>query len=144
GAVRMLQECAFQFDVVDTQSDFAKYRLLILPDQIPVDPLFADKLSIYMENGGKAIFTCKSGLTPDEASFALDIGVTKREEQPVDVYGEDVVGKIYDRGDYCQYILPGDVIGKDLPKDYHVMYARGVDVDAKEGANVLVNAYASV
>ena len=97
-----------------------------------------------MENGGKAIFTCKSGLTPDEASFALDIGVTKREEQPVDVYGEDVVGKIYDRGDYCQYILPGDVIGKDLPKDYHVMYARGVDVDAKEGANVLVNAYASV
>ena len=97
GAVRMLQECAFQFDVVDTQSDFAKYRLRILPDQIPVDPLFADKLSIYMENGGKAIFTCKSGLTPDEASFALDIGVTKREEQPVDVYGEDVVGKIYDR-----------------------------------------------
>lgn len=144
GAVRMLQECAFQFDVVDTQSDFAKYKLLILPDQIPVDTLLADKLSIYLENGGKVIFTCKSGLTPDEASFALDIGVTKRAEQPVDVYGEDVVGKIYDRGDYCQYILPGDVIGKDLPKDYHVMYARGVDVDAKEGANVLVNAYASV
>lgn len=144
GAVRMLQECAFQFDVVDTQSEFAKYRLLILPDEIPVDQAFAEKLKTYMENGGKVICTCKSGLKPDGSSFALDLGITKSEEQPVDVYGKDVTGKVYDRGDYCQYILPGDRIGRELPKDYHVMYTRGVNIEAAADADVLVNAYASV
>lgn len=37
GAVRMLQEGAMQFDILDSFSDFSKYRLLILPDEIPVN-----------------------------------------------------------------------------------------------------------
>lgn len=37
GAVRMLQELRLQFDVVDAERDLSRYRLVILPDVIPVD-----------------------------------------------------------------------------------------------------------
>jgi len=40
----MLQELRYQFDVLDSQSDFSPYRLLILPDRIPVSPSLAAKL----------------------------------------------------------------------------------------------------
>src|SRR5690606_20200566 len=36
GAIRMLEEGAHQFDVVDAQAEFGRYKLLILPDTIPV------------------------------------------------------------------------------------------------------------
>lgn len=97
-----------------------------------------------MQDGGCVLCSCKSGLTPDEKEFAIDLGVVKEEQQPTDLYGSSVVGKIYDRGDYCQYLMPGNVIGKSLPKDYHVMYSRGLAVKERNGAEVLVNAYASV
>lgn len=144
GAVRMLQECSLQFDVIDTESKFDHYQLLILPDEIPVDKLFAERLSVYMKGGGKLIFSCKSGLQPNGCEFALDIGIDKKAEQPTDIYGEDVVGKPYERGNYGQYILPGDTVGRSLPKEYHVMYFRGLDIQVKQNTEVLVNAYASV
>ncbi len=143
GAVRMLQESAFQFDVVDSYSDYGKYKLLILPDEIPVEGRLAERLTEYINSGGKIICTCKSGLLADESGFALDIGVRKLEEQPRDVYGHEVVNVIKDRGDYCQYILTGEEIGRDLPKTYHVMYIRGLNVAAEEGAQVLADAYSS-
>ena len=48
GVVRILQESAYQFDVIDSYSEFEKYRLLILPDEIPVDQRLADKLETYI------------------------------------------------------------------------------------------------
>lgn len=144
GAVRILQECGYQFNVIDTKENFEKYRLLILPDEIPVDPQFADKLAEYIKNDGSLLCTCKSGLKPDSSDFAIDMGVEKSKEQPTDLYGKEVAGRIYDRGDYCQYILPGSVIGGQLPKDYHVMYSRGLNVETADGAEVLLESYASV
>lgn len=143
GAVRMLQECGYQFDVLDSQSDYNKYRLLILPDEIPVGEELAQKLTAYKSAGGSIIFSCKSGLKPDESDFALDIGVRKEQEQPQDVYGRSVVGLVKDRGDYCQYILPNNQIGKTLPDAYHVMYTRGLNISSKESGTVLMNAYSS-
>ena len=144
GAVRMLQESALQFDVVDSHSDYGKYRLLILPDEIPVEKRLADKLEAYMQAGGKVLLTCKSGLLPDESQFALNIGAVKKEQQPEDVWGQETVGVIREKGDYCQYILPGDKIGKELPRTYHVMYSRGLDVTGTKEAEILADAYGSV
>lgn len=144
GVVRILQESAYQFDVIDSYSEFGKYRLLILPDEIPVEQRLADKLEVYIKKGGKVIFSSKSGLKPDESGFALDFGVIKEKEQPKDVYGQEVVNVVKDRGDYCQYVLPTDVIGKTLPKTYHVMYTRGLYVTASEDAEILMNAYSTV
>ncbi len=143
GAVRILQESALQFDVLDSYSEFEKYRLIILPDEIPVDQRLADKLDTYMKNGGKVIFTSKSGLKPDGSDFALDIGVKKAEDQPKDIYGNEVVNVVKDKGDYCQYVFPGEEIGKNLHKTYYVMYTRGLNVTAKDDGSVLMNAYSS-
>ena len=49
----MLMELGYQFDFIDSTLDFDKYRLLILPDVIPVDEELRDKLSTYLKKGGK-------------------------------------------------------------------------------------------
>ena len=145
GAIRMLQESSYQFDVLDTYSDFENYRLIILPDVIPVSPRLNEKLVKYTEKGGKVICTFESGLNEEKTQFALDnIGVTKREEQGKDLYGRLVAGQIYDRGNYCEYLIPKGDIGAGLPETEHVMYTRGLAVDAEPESEVLVDVIASV
>lgn len=144
GVVRILQESAYQFDVIDSYSDFEKYRLLILPDEIPVASELADKLVSYIQRGGKVILSSKSGLTPDGSNFAFDSGVKKCADQPKDVWGQEVVNEIKPRGDYCQYVVPTEKIGKTLPKTYHVMYTRGLNVEPGKDAEVLMYAYNTV
>jgi hypothetical protein len=72
GAVRVLLEGQFTFDVLDLQSDFANYRLLILPDAIPVNNALRDKISVYAAGGGRVLMTGKSGVGPD--GFVFDLG----------------------------------------------------------------------
>ena len=52
GAVRMLQEMHAQFDIISSDRDLAQYRLLILPDGIPVDAALAARLEAYLDAGG--------------------------------------------------------------------------------------------
>ncbi|WP_199728634.1 beta-galactosidase trimerization domain-containing protein [Cohnella faecalis] len=49
GVCRLLQESGHQFDFIDSEADFSKYRLLILPDVIPVSDAFAQRLKQYLE-----------------------------------------------------------------------------------------------
>ncbi len=74
GAAQMLQEMQLPFDVIDPSTAFENYRLLILPDDIPVDDGLAARYNAYLKQGGKLILTGKSGLNPD-GSFALDAGI---------------------------------------------------------------------
>ena len=65
-----------QFDIIDSQCDFAKYQLLVLPDTIPVDPVLEAKLSAFVAGGGKIIATYHSGLEPLGTGFGLkELGV---------------------------------------------------------------------
>jgi hypothetical protein len=73
GAVRVLLEGQFTFDVLDRDSDFAPYRLVILPDAVPVDAALSAALEAYLAQGGRLLLTGQSGLASD-GSFALDIG----------------------------------------------------------------------
>lgn len=75
GAVRVLLEGQFTFDVLDLDSDFAAYRLLILPDTIRVNDGLRDRIKAYVAGGGHVLLTGKSGLRPD-GGFAFDIGAT--------------------------------------------------------------------
>jgi len=43
------------------------------------------------------------------------------------------------RGDYAEYVLPTGAIGHGLPETEHVMYIRGLDVEAEPGAEVLAS-----
>ena len=74
GAVRMLLEGKVLFDVIDTQEDFNKYKVVILPDRVRIDGNLKDKLDSYFQSGGKVLATGESGLNEEGNCFALDIG----------------------------------------------------------------------
>ena len=53
GATRILQEGGHQFDFIDSKSPLSKYKVVILPDTIPVSKALAAKLSKFVASGGK-------------------------------------------------------------------------------------------
>lgn len=115
GTVRMLQELSYQFDIIDSQIDFANYKLIILPDVINYSHDLQQKLQTYTNNGGKVIGTYES--------------LIDRNSKEVDFYGNVYVGESkYDR----EFVLPNDVIGKKLPKEEHVMYLKGLEIKSVE------------
>lgn len=69
GAVKLMTALNLQFNVVDSTEDFSKYRLLVLPDDIPVDAALEDKLNRYLNQGGKLIASHRAGLRKDSSGF---------------------------------------------------------------------------
>lgn len=115
GAVRMLQELSYQFDIIDSHMDFDKYKLIILPDVINYSPGLEQKLNNYANNGGKVIGTYESLIVKNNKERNL--------------YGNVYVGDSkYDR----EFVLPNDIIGKDLYKEEYVMYLKGVEIKSVE------------
>ncbi len=140
GATRMLEEAAQQFDIVDAATDLTPYRVVILPDLIPVDGALAAKLDAYLAQGGKLIATFESGLDPDQAAFGLAaLGVAVAGEGPRDASGRLARGRVYAETDFVEYLLPHAAIGRSLPPTEHVMYIRGMDVRALPGSEVLAD-----
>lgn len=74
GATRVLLEGRFLFDVVDGESDFKPYRVVVLPDAIRLNPALAAKLKAYVAGGGKVLATGTSGLAADRDELLLDFG----------------------------------------------------------------------
>ena len=138
GAVRMLQEGGHQFDIVDSESDFSPYRVLILPDAVLLDGALARKVTAFLEGGGKVIASFESGLAPDLADFALPAwGVRKSGDGAVDGRGQLVRGRHYDKGDYVDYVRAEGTLARGLRDTEYVIYMRGLEVEANEGAEVM-------
>ncbi|OHB58779.1 MAG: hypothetical protein A2Y12_00050 [Planctomycetes bacterium GWF2_42_9] len=74
GAARILLEGHFLFDVIDTQMDFSKYKVLVLPDNISINDILKSKLDKYLSKGGKIFLTGTSGISTDGKTFMFDIG----------------------------------------------------------------------
>lgn len=74
GACRMLLEGKYLYDVLDTECDFSKYKLLILADNIKVTGSLLEKLKAFVANGGKLLCSGESG-TDENGNFAFDFGV---------------------------------------------------------------------
>ncbi|WP_099352547.1 alpha-amylase family protein [Fredinandcohnia onubensis] len=123
GITRMLEEGGHQFDIIDSQSDLEKYKVLVLPDTIPVNEQLENKLEHYLENGGKLIASYQSGLQPDHKKFALSS------------LGVELVGEAPFSPDF---LVPRGTLGKGLPETEHVMYQKGLQVRVLEGTEVLV------
>lgn len=121
GAVRMLQELRVQFDIVDTEAEWMRYRLLILPDDIPLTPRLEARLDAFIASGGGVIASHKAGIGDHDGDFASVLGIKKIGDAP---FSPD-------------FIVPGDEIGAGLPKNPHVMYQRGMEVEPVVGAEVL-------
>ncbi|SCM76801.1 conserved hypothetical protein [uncultured Pleomorphomonas sp.] len=75
GAVQMLLELHRPFDIIDPEMDFGRYRLLILPDQIPVAGTLKAKLDAYLADGGRLLLTGQSGRDPETGAYAFDTGL---------------------------------------------------------------------
>ena len=124
GAVRMLQEGAQQFDIVDSHADLARYKVLILPDAIEVNENLATKLSAYVDGGGALLASHRSGLDPAGEKMAVqEFGVQLKGEAP---YSPD-------------FLTPEAEIGDGLAETGHVMYLRGMEVEAGSSAKVLAS-----
>ena len=74
GASRILLEGKYLFDVVDTEGDFGKYKLIILTDDSMLDGETAQKLKAFVDGGGKILASGTSGLYADGSGFAFDLG----------------------------------------------------------------------
>lgn len=73
GACRMLLEGKYLFDVIDTESNFEKYKLIIIPDTELKSKELILKLQTFVKNGGKVLCSGKSaGIN----NMHFDLGVT--------------------------------------------------------------------
>lgn len=77
GAVRLLLESKFTFDLLDLESDLDGYRLIILPDVIAVSPELKTRIDAYVAGGGRVLLTGKSGIDPEQG-FLFDVGAEWR------------------------------------------------------------------
>lgn len=82
GAVRMLLEGKYLFDVIDLEEDFNKYKVIILPDVITLDDILEKKLKDYINRGGKILATGNSCLDKQSQNFAIDMGITYEGNNP--------------------------------------------------------------
>jgi hypothetical protein len=106
GALRMMLELKQQFDFLDWQDNFSKYRLIILPDYVHFNMERARKISDYIKQGGKVIATHESGLEKDSHKYLL-------EEANINYLGEseytpmylDITSKFSETIDALQYAL---------------------------------------
>lgn len=81
GAGRILLEGQFLFDVLDTEMDFAKYKLLLLPDSINIDDKLKTKIDAYLSSGGKLLISGTSGIEAGNR-FLFDVGAELKGESP--------------------------------------------------------------
>lgn len=120
GAVRMLTELSYQFDIVDSQAVLNDYELVILPDYIYHNERLEAVLKEYIQNGGKVLGSYDSCIKKDGRE---------------NIYGVRYVGE---SPFYREFVLPNEMIGKSLPKEEFVMYLRGYEVIANS-AQILMN-----
>ncbi|MBK8883450.1 MAG: beta-galactosidase trimerization domain-containing protein [Bacteroidales bacterium] len=70
-AVRMLSELKQQFDVVTPASDWSKYKILVIPDNIIFNDEIAGRVKNHIAAGKAVITTGSSGLDKDKKQFVL-------------------------------------------------------------------------
>ena len=120
GAGRVLLECHYLFNVIDAAMDFSPYRLLILPDDIPVDEELHRKLMPYLEAGGRLLLTAMSGVGEDGRSSRFDLGA-------------ELLGPSPFEPDYALY---GDTLRPDFCDAPLVMYRRPLRLRATGGRSL--------
>ncbi|TKC88851.1 beta-galactosidase [Trinickia terrae] len=78
GAAQMLLELKWQFDIVDADTEFDRYRIVILPDEARLDATLAARLSSYVERGGKLIASWRSVFDANGAP-TIDAGIVRED-----------------------------------------------------------------
>jgi len=75
GAARILLENHVNFDVVDTEADLSRYRLLVLPDEVTLDDrALLAKVKAFVGCGGTLVLSGRSGMNAEGTRFLVDVG----------------------------------------------------------------------
>lgn len=119
GVVRVLLEEKFTFDMLDGESDFSPYRLLILPDAISVDDALKARIDSYLKEGGRLLLTGASGLR--DGRFLFDTGA------------EWVGTSSFGGGDY---VLPAAAFRADFVNDPLFAYAPSEQIRVTDGESL--------
>ena len=117
---RILLESHILFDIIDTEMDFSKYKMIILPDDIVVDGKLKTLLDAYLAQGGKLFLTGRSGLNADKTEFLFDVGATL---EGASEFSPD-------------YILPVEGLRADFIDTPSVCYTRSYRVKVTDGESL--------
>jgi len=129
GACRVLLESHFLFGLIDRTMDFDRYKALVLPDDIRIDPTLKEKLDAYLAQGGSLILSGESGLWKDRAEFAFDLGAEYQGLSPC--YPPDSESN---RGH--DYLLPVPDLRAPFVDRPQIMYERSHRIVVNEGTSL--------
>lgn len=115
GFTNMLVELHQQFNVLDLDEDFSKYKVIVLPDEIRPSPRLFQKLDVFLEKGGAVI------ASHDSAVGWAALGVTH--QGPAKFEGE--------------YLLARPGAFPSLADSAYFLYQRGSAIEAQPGTEVL-------
>lgn len=120
GAMRLLLELHHQYQFVDRNAEFGRYRLLIVPDVVEVDSALREKLDAFVTAGGSLLVTGASGFSAASPEWPT-LGVSWEKSS-----------------EFCpEYVHLGDDLAKIAPPLDYVVYERGERVRALPGTEVL-------
>jgi hypothetical protein len=120
GAMRLLLELHHQYQFVDRNADFSRYRLLIVPDDVRVDAGLRAKIDAFVVAGGALLVTGRSGLSAEAPTWET-LGVGWEGPSP---YAPE-------------FLHLGDELASIAPPLDYVVYERGERVRALPGTEVL-------
>lgn len=118
GCYRILSELHIPFDFIHAGESLDGYRLVILPDRVGLTESMAERLNVYIQEGGRLLITGKSGLMEQKDEFGLK-GMGCRYEGPSSF---DV-----------RYIRLTNDCWRALPPIDHVLYTKGEAVTLTDG-----------
>ena len=123
GAVKFLNNICIQADVIDSYSEFEKYKLIILPDSIePLSEEVEKKIQSYVEQGGALISSYRSGIMKDGSTASF---------LPADIKGDSEYSP--------DFIYMTGKVAAGIPEMEFVMYERGAKLEPREGSDVLLD-----
>ena len=126
GVTGMLTQLRHQFDLIDREEDFSRYRVLVLADNQRLDPALRDKVAAFVNSGGAVVLSHESGLDEEGKGFALP-GM-----------GLDYAGPWKHESQYIEVMEP---VRQGIPDMVHEMYETGSAVQAQAGTTVLARVW---
>jgi hypothetical protein len=124
GAVRILGELKYTYDLLDERMDLSPYKVIILPDDLTVTDKLKEKLERHLAEGRGIISSGHGGLNPEKNAFAIDAwNLTYDGPDP---WNRSYFRMLKDTG--------GEV--PDRPCD---IYNQGIQMQLKDGAQMIAD-----
>ncbi len=122
GAMKLLTQLQYQFSFIDQKSDFSKYKLLILPDEVVLNDGLKNKIEEYLLNGGKILASYNSGSNPEKQWSIKDIDINIKGDYPFNPY------YVYPANELLEYNI--------IAETDHIFYLGGKEIETDQNYKV--------